>query len=107
MGLYPINCPVCGKSFIWFSGNLPDQRCGECKGESVGRFVDPIKAMREHVSKLKFNISRWEKTATNSPDEYQRKLYSGLVQGARKEISDFECAIQYLEAGSTETETTA
>lgn len=32
MGLYPIDCPQCKKPFMWFSGNLPDQRCVECKG---------------------------------------------------------------------------
>lgn len=30
MGLYPIDCPECGKAHMWFSGNL-DQRCHECK----------------------------------------------------------------------------
>jgi hypothetical protein len=31
MGLYAIDCPICGKPFMWFSGNTGDQRCGECK----------------------------------------------------------------------------
>ena len=30
MGLYPINCPTCGKGHLWFSGNL-DTRCGDCQ----------------------------------------------------------------------------
>lgn len=29
MGLYAIPCRACGKTFMWFSGNL-DQRCAEC-----------------------------------------------------------------------------
>jgi hypothetical protein len=32
MGLYAIDCPVCKKPFMWFSGNT-DQRCPECKEE--------------------------------------------------------------------------
>lgn len=30
MGLYPINCPTCGKGHLWFSGSL-DTRCGDCQ----------------------------------------------------------------------------
>lgn len=30
MGLYPIDCPACGKPHIWFSGTL-DQRCDSCR----------------------------------------------------------------------------
>lgn len=30
MGLYPIDCPSCGKAFVWFSGNM-DQRCHDCQ----------------------------------------------------------------------------
>lgn len=30
MGIYPIDCSVCGKTFLWFSGNL-DQRCPDCQ----------------------------------------------------------------------------
>ena len=32
MGIYMITCPVCGKTFLWFSGNT-DQRCSECQKE--------------------------------------------------------------------------
>lgn len=35
MGLYPINCPECTKTFLWFSGNHLDQRCHECRNRSV------------------------------------------------------------------------
>ena len=30
MGLFPMDCAVCKKSFIWFSGCL-DQRCTDCQ----------------------------------------------------------------------------
>jgi LSD1 subclass zinc finger protein len=30
MGLYPIDCAVCKKPFMWFSGCL-DQRCSDCQ----------------------------------------------------------------------------
>lgn len=29
MGLYPINCPTCGKGHLWFSGSF-DTRCPDC-----------------------------------------------------------------------------
>ena len=30
MGTFPINCPECGRLFIWFSGTM-DQRCDKCR----------------------------------------------------------------------------
>lgn len=33
MGLYAIDCPVCKKGHLWFSGNL-DQRCQECQNKT-------------------------------------------------------------------------
>jgi hypothetical protein len=35
VGLYPIRCPQCEKFFMWFSGNMPDQRCGDCKRKDL------------------------------------------------------------------------
>ena len=32
MGLYSINCPICGQIYNWFSGNI-DQRCYECRAQ--------------------------------------------------------------------------
>lgn len=29
MGLYPINCPTCGKGHLWWSGSF-DTRCADC-----------------------------------------------------------------------------
>jgi hypothetical protein len=31
MGLYKINCPQCQEPFLWFSGNVKDQRCDDCR----------------------------------------------------------------------------
>lgn len=30
MGLYPCNCSICKKAFMWFSGGNPYQLCDEC-----------------------------------------------------------------------------
>jgi hypothetical protein len=39
MGLYPMDCPQCGKGHLWFSGNL-DQRCGDCQGALTTPFKE-------------------------------------------------------------------
>lgn len=41
MGLFPINCPKCGKNHLWFSGIL-DQRCAECQDRDSSSGI-PIK----------------------------------------------------------------
>ena len=43
MGLYPIDCPSCKKPYMWFSGNLPDQRCGECRDK-----YGPVRSLDDH-----------------------------------------------------------
>lgn len=65
----------------------------------MGRFTEPIKAMRGRIRELEFNIARYERIAKDSSDDYQRKLYGGLVEGAKKEIAEFESAITHLESG--------
>jgi len=37
MGLYPIVCQVCGKTFMWFSGNAHNQLCEKCNEELNGK----------------------------------------------------------------------
>ena len=34
MGTYVINCPECKKPHLWWSGNMPDQRCSKCFDKS-------------------------------------------------------------------------
>jgi hypothetical protein len=41
MGLYPISCPVCKKSHLWFSGNL-DTRCSACVALDEGEFLKQL-----------------------------------------------------------------
>jgi len=44
MGLYAIDCFLCHKPFLWFSGNL-DQRCGDCQkaaGVRADEFLDIV-----------------------------------------------------------------
>ncbi len=44
MGLYPIDCFLCHKPFLWWSGNM-DQRCTECTNkaaEQVDIFLDQV-----------------------------------------------------------------
>lgn len=68
----------------------------------MGRFAEPIRAMRGRVHELKFNVDRYTKIAASTSDDYQRKLYGGLVEGARKEIGEFESAIKHLEGENDE-----
>jgi len=35
MGLYAIDCFVCKKPFLWWSGNIYDQRCPECQSKDA------------------------------------------------------------------------
>ena len=35
MGLYPIDCPVCKKAHMWFSGNIGETRCSDCQKNST------------------------------------------------------------------------
>ena len=36
MGMYTVECPVCKKPTLWWSGTL-DQRCSECKLEKPAK----------------------------------------------------------------------
>lgn len=49
MGLYPIKCVECSKSFLWFSGNARDQRCEECKVQTAATIS---KGWREELKKI-------------------------------------------------------
>lgn len=44
MGLYAIDCYICGSPFMWFSGNMPDQRCQSCKDKGYVTKEDKDKA---------------------------------------------------------------
>lgn len=52
MGVFPANCRICNKAFMWFSG-LPAQVCSECfsKPESKPKDEPPV-ATEEDIAKF-------------------------------------------------------
>lgn len=52
MGLYPIECSVCEKVFMWFSGNL-DQRCQNCQKNNV---TEEIKREDKRMTKKELEV---------------------------------------------------
>jgi hypothetical protein len=69
MGLYAIDCPSCGKPFMWFSGNLPEQRCDACikKTEKPKENTVDLKALERFVkSKERFILQKIGSKRKNS-----------------------------------------
>lgn len=54
--------------------------------------------MHGRIRNLEFNIERYEKIVRYTLDDYQKKLYTGLAEGAKKEIEEFKSAIKELES---------
>lgn len=54
MGICPIRCPVCDSPFMWFSGDVRDQRCERCKiGQQTKLKKEEISATKNRLEELK------------------------------------------------------
>ncbi len=76
MGVFPTNCQICNKSFMWFSG-LPAQVCATCyakpnkaSDEDVDDFMEEhsdlmdMLAKQEEIDKMEIRLAEL-KTAHN------------------------------------------
>jgi LSD1 subclass zinc finger protein len=96
MGTYAINCPSCGTSFTWFSGDT-DQRCSSCKAAQISVTVQP-KPKRHQNQRLSHVEPTWIRRAALTI--LQRKIKQLLELGKQGDFKkdDMEFLIKAIEA---------
>jgi hypothetical protein len=94
MGLYAIDCPGCGKAFMWFSGNLPNQFCDECNKPKICPLVmhntmetqiDEYKERMQNVYRKELTLDEVLHRMANDPQlsETLREYCANLIANVK------------------------
>lgn len=52
MGLYPADCSSCKQPFLWFSGNIADSTCADCKSKNLLKGYGKTMGLHEILEEL-------------------------------------------------------